>query len=301
LLGALALLGPWFTGPADIPAAAPSAAQLLAPGTRVIQVDLAGGGFVRAPRVEVVDGGLRVLVGTEWRDLSGLVAAGPPRSKRLWLGTDHQGRSVSARAVYGARTSLTVATLATLIAVTLGSVVGMASVLLPRTLRWSLDVVTDGLLGLPRLLLLLMLGMVLGGSVVGVALAIGLGSWMEVSRIAQAESRRVVESDFFEAAMTSGAGNLRLAARHLLPNLAPVLAVAAPLVATEAVIVEATLSYLGLPGAGTSATWGSLVADGQRMLPRGWWMALFPGLLLTLTAIVAYGLTGPRHRRAVRP
>jgi len=299
-LVALALLGPLLTGPAEIPAAAPSAAQLLPPGTRVTEIELVGGGFVRAKDVEVFENGMRVLAGQDWRDLGGLVAAAPPRSKRLWLGTDHQGRSVSARAAYGARTSLTVASLATLIAVILGSVLGMASALLPRGARWWLEVTTDGLLGLPRLLLLLMLGILLGGSVVGIALAIGLGSWMEVSRLVQAESRRLIGSDFFEAALTSGAGRSRLAARHLLPNLTPVLAVAAPLVATEAVIVEATLSYLGLPGAGTSATWGALVADGQRLLPNGWWMVLFPGLLLTLTAFTAYGLTRPWSRRPLR-
>ena len=290
----LALFGPWITGGDAPPAVAPTAAQLLPPGTRVQSISLEGGGYVRALEIELLDDGLRLKSVNGWRTLPSIRAVGEIRSARLWLGSDHQGRSVLARVVQGSRTSLLVATLATLVALLLASVVGLAGAAAPRSMSAALEVATDGLLGLPRLLLLLILGILLHGSVPGIGLAIGLGSWIELSRLVSAEARRLSGFPFFEAARTSGASRWRLARNHLLPNVVPILAVTAPLIATHAIVLESTLAFLGVGGGAAYSSWGSLVADGRRMLPTAWWMVVAPGLLLCATTFAVHGLAGQR-------
>jgi peptide/nickel transport system permease protein len=291
-LVALALLGPHFAGTADAPDLAPAAAQLLPPGSFVEEAALAGGGFVRALEIRDDERGLHLRSKGEWREIPGTSTSGPVRTVRLWLGTDHQGRSLFARTLHGARTSLLAAAVATLVALALGTGVGLAAALSRRAIAGSVRIATDGLLGLPRLLLLLMLGAVLRGSVVGVGLAVGLSSWMEVSRLVEAEARSLRARPFVLAARASGAGVIRTAWGHVVPNLLPILAVAAPLIATEAILLESTLSFLGI-GGGDSASWGRMVADGQRFLPGAWWLVCFPGLLLSLTAVAVHFLARP--------
>jgi peptide/nickel transport system permease protein len=260
------------------------------------EVALEGGGFVRGIEIDVGDAGLRLRGRGQWREVSGVRAVGEVRSARLWLGTDHQGRNLMARVVHGARTTLVVASIATLVATLLGASLGLGASLAPAAARVPIEIGTDGLLGLPRLLLLLILGVALRGSTLGVGLAIGLASWMEVSRLIQAESLKLRGMPFVAAVEAVGVNRLRLAVRHLLPNLVPILAVVAPLVATQAILLEATLSFLGVGGSGR-ASWGAIVADGQRLSPSAWWVALFPGLLLCATAFAVHGLTRSEKRR----
>ncbi len=298
LLLCVALLGPPLVGPADPPSVAASAIQLLPPGTLIQEILLQRGGFVRALEVRVLDEGLQLRSPDGWRTMPRLRPSGSPRTLRLWLGTDHQGRSLAARMVHGARTTLLVASVATLVAVLLGTGAGLASALASRFGRGVIEVGTDGLLGLPRLLLLLMLGLLLRGSGLGIGLAIGLASWMEVARLVQAEALKLRARPFVATAIAAGAGRFRIAFRHLLPNLAPILAVAAPLVATDAILLESTLSFLGFTGASEGGSWGGIVADGQRLLPDGWWIVLFPGLLLCATALAVHGLARRGWRRS---
>ncbi|MCP3982133.1 MAG: ABC transporter permease [bacterium] len=291
------VLSALVAGTARPPSVAAAAAQLLPPGARCEELSLAGGGFVRAREILLDDTGEGVSVRTAngWREIPTVQPAGEVTTRRLWLGTDQQGRDVLARALRGAPLSLSVALLATLVALTLGTAVGMWMALSGGATQRLLHVATDALLGLPRLLLLLMLGLVLRGSPGAVGLAIGLAAWPESARLVEAETRALRHRPFSAAAHAAGAGRLRLAWRHLLPNVVPLLAVAAPLVATEAILLESTLAFLGVPG-GSPASWGRMVAEAQLLLPRGWSLALFPGLLLCLTAGSVHALS-----RAVRP
>lgn len=298
-LVALALVGPVAFGPGGPPSVGASAAQLLSPGTRVEEAALAGGGFARALEIDSTRDGLQLRSSSGWRTIAGVRATGEVRQRRLWLGSDHQGRDLLSRTVQGARTSLLIATLATLVAVSLGTALGFLAALAQPGLRGVLEIFTDGLLGLPRILLLLMLGASLHGTAVGIAIAIGAASWMELARWVQSEATALRSRPFFAAATVSGAGLVRLSTRHLLPNLWPLVAAAVPLVATEAILLESTLSFLGILGGGSS--WGKIVADGQRLLPSGWWIVLFPGLLLFATAFVVHGLAGTDRRRSTRP
>jgi peptide/nickel transport system permease protein len=284
-IAALATLGPFFTGPAEAPSLAPSAAQLLPPGTRVEEVELAGGGLLRALDVEVAPEAVRIRSRDGWREIRGVETRGPVRSRKLWLGSDPQGRDLAARTVGGARASLTIGLLAAAIAVVVGTAVGLGTALSGSLVGSALSVVTDGALGLPRILLLLILGVVLRGSTAGVALAIGLASWMEVSRLVAGDARSIRALPYVSSGRASGAGAVRLAFRHVLPNVAPIVAVAVPLVTSEAILLESTLSYLGVGGDPGAASWGRMIADGQRLLPSGWALVVFPGILLVLSAV----------------
>ena len=297
---AVALGGERITGPADPPAVAPSATQLLPPGSIVKHAHLVGGGFVRGLDIAQDASGLQVLGPRGWRTFPTLRLAGEVAGLRLWLGTDHQGRSLLARAVRGARTSLIVALLATIVAIVLGTLVGLTAATAPSRLSAVLTVGTDGLIGMPRLLLLLMLGVILRGSPAGIGLAVGLASWMEVSRLVEAEARAAMKRPYLVAARAAGAGPLRTALMHLMPGLGPILSVSAPLVATRAVLIESTLAFLGVSG-GTGASWGRMVADGHRLLPQGWWLVVFPGILLCATALVIHGLIPAARSRSASP
>lgn len=285
-----AAVGPWVCGPWGTPAVAPSAAQLLPPGTPIAEARVNGGGFARALDLQRNDTGLRALYTDGWRDIPGVRLDGPVVTRRLWLGSDSQGRDVLARAVAGARTSLEVALVATLAALFAGVGMGLAAALAGPRAAALLAVLTDAPLALPRLLLLLILGVALRGSTWGVALAIGLSSWMEVARLVEAQARAVVALPYVAGVRATGAGPWRLTAMHIVPNLAPVLVVALPLVATQAVLLESTLSFLGVGGDVGAPSWGAMVADAQRLLPNAWWMAVFPGALLVATALAIHGV-----------
>lgn len=283
-LAGVAILGPVLGGGSATPSYAPSAAQLLPPGSAIEELSLEGGGLLRGRRIEVApDSAVHILSESGWRTIGGVRAAEEPRRRRVWLGTDHQGRDLLALALQGARTSLTVAALAALVAVSVGTGVGLASVLGGPALCAGLHLLADAALGIPRLLLLLVLAVSFEGSTAGVAVAIGLASWMDTARLVEADARRIARGGFFAAARAAGAGRPRLAVRHLAPNVVPVLFAVVPLSAAEAVLLEATLSYLGVSPGGVS--WGLMVADGQRALPGGWWLVVFPGSLVCLAAL----------------
>jgi peptide/nickel transport system permease protein len=275
-LALVALLGPPLAGTAAPPSLAAAAAQLLPPGTRVQEMRLEGGGYLRG--LEIAPGASETSIRSArgWRRLPAMTPAGPVRSRRVWLGTDHQGRDLLARSIHGARTSVAVGSIATVVALLVGTSMGLVAGLARPLGRTLVTVHNDGLMGLPRLLLLLMLGVILRGSVPGVGLAIGLASWMEVARLIEGESRRLSALPFAAATRASGGGRIRLALRHLLPNTSPILVATAPLVATQAILLESTLSFLGVSGGAGAASWGGIVADAQRLLPAGWWLVVFP-------------------------
>ncbi len=302
LLGAfalvtLALAGPWLSGSPDPPAIASAAAQLLPPLAVVDEIALAGGGFARARHLTPAAGGLRVELGVgEWRDYPEQ-ATGPPRRHRLLLGTDQQGRDLLARTLHAARHSLALALLSAALAVVLGTAVGLGRAAGGRGVALALGGLLDGALGLPRLLLLLALAAALSRVPFGLALALALAGWMETARAVEAGATALLARPFTAAASAAGASRARIAARHLLPGVLPVLAVMLPLAATEVILLEATLSFLGATGRAGALSWGRIIAEGRALFPGGWWVAAFPGLLLAATAIVLSRLSQGLERK----
>lgn len=286
LLGLLAVFsfaGPALLPPAGMPAAGVGAAAWLPPGSRAMELALAEGGFLRAPRIEVRPTEILLTGNGKARHLPPLAATGPPALRRVWLGTDRQGRDMLALLAAGGRTSLLAALAATACALLLGLTVGVLGGTAPVRVAWPFDLLSDGLLSLPRLLTLLALAAALRQIPGGIPLAIGLTSWMGIGRLVRERVSTVERGDMAMAARAAGCGPLRLALRHLLPPAAAAARVAAPLLATEAILLEASLSFLGLGPAGPPS-WGGIVAQAHRSFPTRWWAALFPGLLILVAA-----------------
>jgi peptide/nickel transport system permease protein len=218
----------------------------------------------------------------------------------MWLGTDHQGRDVLARLAAGARRSLAVAALAIVLAAALGVTIGLAAAFAPPGIASAVALIVDAALSLPRLLLILILGVAFRASWSGAALAIGCASWMELARLVEADARSLSRRPFALAARAAGAGSTRVAATHILPNLAPVLASVIPAAATDAILLESTLSFLGVGGA-DAASWGRMIADGMRLMPGAWWMSVAPGVLLVVTAVLVSAMARNGERRPPIP
>lgn len=218
-----------------------------------------------------------------------------------WLGTDALSRDVLARLVSGARISLAVAGLSVLLSVTLGVLVGLAAGVAGGLVDTLLMRTVDAALCIPRLFILLLL---LGRGVpLSLPLFIGvLGAtgWYGTSRLVRAEVLRLRESDFVSAARGLGAGRGRVIFRHLLPSaIGPVL-VAATLGVGDVVLLEASLSYLGLGIQPPTPTLGGMIYEAREALVQAPWASLFPGGAIVL-AVLAANLFGDALRDAVEP
>jgi peptide/nickel transport system permease protein len=227
-------------------------------------------------------------------------AAAKPPSARHPMGTDNFGRDVLSRALWGGRVSQTIGLLSMAVSVTAGVVVGALAGFYGRAVDGSLMRLTETVVTFPTFFLLITLVAVFGASLPLLVLAIGLTSWPVTARVVRAEFLSLRERDFVQAARALGARNIRIMARHILPNVVPVIVVAATLRVAYVILVEAGLSYLGVGVPPPTASWGSMVADGRPYLFTAWWVSLFPGLFIFLT-VTTYNLVGDGLRDAFDP
>jgi peptide/nickel transport system permease protein len=214
------------------------------------------------------------------------------------LGTDRFGRDIWARVLYGARTSMGIAVTAVLLSSLLGTAYGAASGFASRRVDDTMMRVVDGLLAFPRLVLVLTLVALFSNSVALLVVAIAATGWMGAARLVRAEVLRLKERDFVHAAVATGIGQVRLVARHLLPNAAGPVIVAATLNVGGVILLESYLSFLGLGVQPPGPSWGSMVYEGRDVLVDAWWVAAFPAMTITL-AVVAFNLMGDGLRDAL--
>ena len=224
--------------------------------------------------------------------------AGP--SARHPLGTDETGRDVWARLVYGARVSLAVGLLAMAIGIVSGTCVGAAAGYFGGWVDAILMRLTDGMLVVPTFFLALIVLAVFGPSAVNVVLVIGLTQWMVVARVVRSEVLRTKPQEFVTAARALGAGDGRLISRHVLPQAAPSIIVAASLGVANAILTESALSYLGLGIQPPTPTWGNMLSGAQNFIWNKPDLALYPGAMILL-AVLAFNSLGDGLRDALDP
>jgi peptide/nickel transport system permease protein len=220
------------------------------------------------------------------------------------FGTDQLGRDLLFRMLEAGRTSLWIGLVATILATAIGCAYGLFSAMSPIWLDRILMRALDAALALPVLLLVIVFQSFGDASLLKIILTIGLSSWMGIARIVRIECHRLLQSTFIKAAVASGSSRLRIASRHLLPNAFGPLIVVVTVGIGQAILLEATLSFLNLGVPPTLPSWGNLLGNGMSAVLGGaWWTILFPGLMIVLTVLcinlIGDGLrdiVDPRHR-----
>lgn len=228
--------------------------------------------------------------------------AGP--SWEYLMGTDEFRRDVFSRVMYGARISLSIGFVAVFLAGSLGTAIGAIAGYFGGTIDKTLMWLTDLLLSLPRLVFLLaIIGMYRAAgaqSIFLIVVVLGITGWMGIARIVRSQVLSLKEQEFVQATRALGLKPARIIVRHIIPNaLAPVI-VYASLAIGSTILVEASLSFLGLGVPPPTSTWGAIVNDGREYLRTAWWITLFPGLMIVV-AVMSFNLLGDGLRDALDP
>ena len=223
-------------------------------------------------------------------------------SGTYWLGTDRLFRDVFARLAAGARLSLAIGVLATMIATAIGTVVGLlAGWYEGRWLDTLLMRVVDVGLAFPFLLLVMALGAALDRTTaVTIFVTLGLTGWLGVARIVRAKTLQIRRRDFVLAAEALGQSTPKILGRHVLPNVAGPIVVTATMLVAQMILAESVLSYLGAGIAPPTATWGHMLFEGQDYLAAAPWIAGAPGSAILL-AVIGFNLLGEGMRDALDP
>jgi peptide/nickel transport system permease protein len=223
----------------------------------------------------------------------------PPTAAYLF-GTDEIGRDVLSRVIWGARASLMAGVVSVLIALTFGVPIGMLAGYVGGWVDGLISRMTDAMLACPSLILAIALAAFLGPNLTNAMIAIGITATPIFIRLARAQVLAVKVEDYVEAARAIGNPHLRIAFRHILPNIVPPLLVQATLAIAAAIIAEASLSFLGLGQQPPSPSWGSMLNVAKNYIANAPWMAIWPGLSIFFV-VLSFNLLGDGLRDALDP
>ena len=219
-----------------------------------------------------------------------------PPSREFLLGTDAFGRDSFSRMIYGARVSLLVAFATVALIILIGTTVGILAAYY-RLLDGPLMRIVDLLMAMPPLFLLIMLVALFGAGTGHTVLFIALSYWRTTARYVRGQVLSLKHRDYVKAALASGASDLRIFVRHIIPNISDGLIVIATLSISFVILLETALSYLGLGAQPPTPSWGGMLADGRQYLQISWWLTVFPGLAIFLT-VMAFNFVGDGLRDA---
>lgn len=221
-------------------------------------------------------------------------------SPEFWLGTDSYGRDVLSRLLYGTRISLAVGFLSVLIAMTVGSAIGILAGYVGGMVDQVVMGIVDVMLSFPTLLLGLMVAAMLGASLENLIIAIAITETAPFVRIARAPTISAKRKEYVEAGRALGFSPLRIMGVHILPNIMSDIVVVASLWMASAIRTEASLSFIGLGVQPPTATWGGMIREGFENILSSWWLVVFPSLAILLT-VLALNILGDALRDAIDP
>ena len=216
------------------------------------------------------------------------------------LGTDSLGRDVFSRIVYGSQKSLLVSFSATLLSTVIGVTLGMFAGYFGGYIDATIGKLADIQLAFPMILLAIAVIAVLGTSTVNLIIVFGITNWVVYAKVSRGAVLSFKEKEFVEAARAIGAGNLRIMALHIFPNIFPSIVVITTLSLASTIISESSLSFLGFGVPPPHPTWGGMLSEGRQYIYDGWWVATFPGLAISLT-VLGVNLFGDGLRDAYDP
>ncbi len=222
------------------------------------------------------------------------------RGRTHLLGTDHLGRDILARIIYGSRIALMVGLSAVLISGFLGMAIGLISGYFGGRVDDFFMRLADIQLAFPFILLAIAVIGVLGPSLRNIIVVIGVSSWVVYARVVRGEVLSIREREFVQAAIALGSLDWRILVRHVLPNAFTPWLVVATLDMARVIVIESALSFLGLGVQPPTPTWGGMLADGRVYLSTAWWLATFPGLAILIT-VLGINLFGDGLRDTLDP
>lgn len=223
-----------------------------------------------------------------------------PPSLEHWFGTDDLGRDLLTRILYGGRVSILIGLLAAVIGTGFGSLVGAVSGFYGGKVDNGLMRFTDVVYSIPTLPLLIVLASYTQAGAGSMAVAIGVLSWMATARVVRGEVLTIREMEYVEAARSLGATNARIILRHVVPNAVGPIVVGATLAVGNAIILESSLSFLGLGVQPPTPTWGNMLMDAQATMSSQPWLSVFPGVAI-LVVVLAVNFLGDGLQDALDP
>jgi len=223
-----------------------------------------------------------------------------PPSSEFWLGTDEFGRDMYSRVIHGSRVSLQVGIIATAISAVIGIFLGAIA----GYFGGKIDSVIQGMIDIswafPTVLLALFLIAIIGPGLTNLMIAVGFSYWGGFARVVRGQVLSLKEWEFVTAAKAVGASDTRILFRYILPNLLPPVIVMSTLMMADAILIEATLSFLGMGAQPPIPSWGSILSSGRAHMRRALWVTIYPGIAIMLT-VLGFNLLGDGLRDALDP